>query len=497
MTYQFVIFGATGDLTHRKLMPAFYNLYQQGQLVDNISIISIGRREKDNQIYRKEVYQSVQKYSRFELGEDTWGDFAEKINYICFDFREEQGYELLKKALDEEAEHIYYLAVSPDYFGLIVDRLKKYKLAGVDFSGSRVVIEKPFGRDLESARKLNDKISTAFPEENIYRIDHYLGKEMLQNIMVIRFANSLFEPLWNNRYIENIQIISSESAGVGERGSYYEKAGALRDMVQNHMMQLLALTAMEPPVDMSTESIRNEKIKVLKALELNFDRIDEFAVRGQYGKGEIKGRKVPSYRDEERTAEDSQTETFVALKIIINNLRWSGVPFYIKTGKRLTHKSTEVVVEFKKRAHPAYLKSYNDLAPDLLVIRIQPQEGLFFQFNAKKPGTDNVIVPVQMDYCQNCQLGDNSPEAYERLIYDIIRGDSTLFTHWHELGNSWHFIDKIAEKWAEGEAQIPGYSAGSDGPEAANRMLERDGRRWWKLNDFQGEHIIIDSKGGR
>ena len=266
-------------------------------------------------------------------------------------------------------------------------------------------------------------------------------------------------------------------------------------MVQNHMMQLLALTAMEPPVDLETDSIRAEKVKVLKALEMDFQNIDKYVVRGQYGPGQVNGVKVPAYREENRVDNDSGTETFVALKLFVNNLRWSGVPFYIKTGKRLTQKSTEIIVEFKGGAHPVYLAGNKNILPNLLVIRIQPLEGIFLQFNAKRPGTDNFILPVQMDYCQNCQLGENSPEAYERLIHDILKGDATLFTHWDEVEYSWRFIDRIAEAWSREEIAFPNYPAGSNGPLEAERLLERDGRSWWHLEGFHGEHLILKAKG--
>ncbi len=494
-SFQIIIFGATGDLTHRKLIPAFYNLYQQDQLPKDLSILAIGRRDKDSKVYRKEAYHSANIHSRFKLDDRSWEDFAGKIEYLRFDFREDQGYEKLRKQLREDVQRIYYLAVSPDYFGLIVDKLEENNLAHTEDLDTRLIIEKPFGRNLKTACTLNTKINSVFPEKDIFRIDHYLGKEMLQNIMVIRFANSLFEPLWNNKYIDNIQIISSEDSGVGDRGGYYDQSGALKDMVQNHMMQLLSLTAMEPPVDMNTESIRNEKVKVLKALQVDYENLDKHVIRGQYSAGEVEEKSVPAYREEERTDDNSDTETFVALKIFINNLRWNGVPFYIKTGKRLTHKSTEIIVEFKSEAHPAYQEQFAGLLPNLLVIRIQPLEGIFFQFNAKRPGTEHNIVPVQMDYCQNCQLGNNSPEAYERLLYDIMRGDSTLFTRWDEVEYSWRFIDKIAEQWVEEKPAFPNYSAGTEGPEAAERLLEDDGHSWWKIDGFYGEEVKINSGG--
>ncbi|ACL70376.1 glucose-6-phosphate dehydrogenase [Halothermothrix orenii] len=487
---QIIIFGGTGDLTHRKLMPALYNLQAQGLLPDNAPIISIGRRDKNNEIYRDEIYHSINKYSRNEVEDSVWSSLSSRIFYQRFDFREDEGYSRFKNFLCQNqreyqtgGNRIFYLAVAPEYFGIIVDKLKEFNIVNQGGSGwNRVVIEKPFGHDLDSARKLNDKITAVFNEENTYRIDHYLGKEMLQNIMTIRFANTIFEPVWNNRYIDNIQIVSSESAGVGRRGGYYEQAGALKDMVQNHMLQLLTLTAMEPPATLDTESIRDEKVKVLKALlEMDTADIRKFAVRGQYGPGKIKGRRVPGYRDEERTDPDSKTETFVALKVYINNIRWSGVPFYIKTGKRLQKKSTEVIIEFKDMLHPIYLKNFNSINPNLLVIRIQPREGVYFRFNTKKPGTRQTIIPVNMDFCQNCQIGQNSPEAYERLLQDVILGDQTLFTRWDEVEYSWSFIDKIAEAWQDNNPDFPNYHAGSQGPIAAEKMLQQEGHHWWNV----------------
>lgn len=480
--HQFIIFGGTGDLSHRKLLPAFYNLYVQDLLPDKFNIIAIGRRDKDSKIYHQEAKNSVRKYSRKGVEEKTWSEFIKHIFYYRFDFSQETGYQELKEKLAGiEGDRVFYLAVAPDYFGLIVERLHKYQLVEKNSFQSKLVIEKPFGYNLESAIDLNEKIQSVFDEDDIYRIDHYLGKEMLQNIMVIRFANLLFEPIWNNKYIDNVQIISNETGGVGVRGGYYDNAGALRDMVQNHMLQLLTLTAMEPPGDLETESIRNEKVKVLKSLSpITIEDIEKSAVRGQYAAGRIGDLDVPGYREEERTGDVSHTETFVALRLFINNLRWTGVPFYIKTGKRLIRKYTEVIVEFKHYPHPSYLKDFSDLAPNLLVIRIQPREGVYLQFNAKEPGARQKIVPVRMDFCQNCQIGVNSPEAYERLIYDVMRGDSTLFTRWDEVEYSWRFIDKIAEAWAKREPGFPNYPAGSNGPEAADILLEQDGRKWWE-----------------
>jgi glucose-6-phosphate 1-dehydrogenase len=345
----------------------------------------------------------------------------------------------------------------------------------------RIVIEKPFGKDLESAKYLNDKIVNVFGEKSTYRIDHYLGKEMLQNIMVIRFANMLFEPLWNNRFIDHIQISSSETVGVENRGGYYEKSGAMRDMVQSHLLQLISLIAMEPPNDLDTDSIRNEKVKVLKALKnISFSGMKNNVVRGQYGSAIIKEEKIQSYREEKRVSPNSNTETFVALKIYVENLRWADVPFYIRTGKRMPRKSTEIVIQFKSIQDILYFKE-KDLQPNMLVIRIQPQEGVFFQFNAKEPGAHGNIIPVQMDFCQNCQIGFNSPEAYERLIYDVMRGDSTLFARWDEVEYSWKFVDSILEAWRKEKPQFPNYKSGTWGPEEANLLLKRDNRKWIEI----------------
>jgi len=483
---QFIIFGGTGDLTHRKLIPAFYNLLDQGLLPEEFSIVATGRSIDNREEYLASLYQSLHKFVKKEIKEDIWNALQKKIYYKSFDILNEGGYQNLKKILDEKsqskARRIFYLAMPPRFFGTIVSSLEKYKL--LDFSKPswpKVVIEKPFGYDLKSATELNQQITGVFPEENIYRIDHYLGKEMLQSMMMIRFANLVFEAVWDNKYIDNIQIISNEKVGVGQRGGYYEKSGALRDMVQNHMLQILALTAMEAPADMSTESIRAEKIKVLKSLaDLDIEQIDSYVIRGQYDVGKIDGEEVTAYWNERNVADDSSTETFVALKLFVDNLRWSGVPFYIKTGKRLPNKVTKVIIEFKSSFHPSYHKEFNDLSPNLLVIKIQPEEGISFEFNAKKPGTKAKIVPVKMDFCQNCQVGFNSPEAYERLIHSVIIGDQTLFTHWDEVEYSWRFVDQIAQAWSESKSQLPSYPAGSNGPKEVEELLKRDNRKWWE-----------------
>lgn len=484
-----VIFGGTGDLTHRKLMSALYNLAYKKMLPDNFAVVSIGRRAFNHDEYREQIKKSIEKYSRFQFEDDIWDKIEHKVYYLDFEFKDNSGYIRLKeflKGLDDKyktnGNRIYYLAVAPEHFETIVEKLRLHNMNYEENSKKRIVIEKPFGKDLKSAEYLNQKINEAFNEENIYRIDHYLGKEMIQNIMVIRFANEVFESLWNNKYIDNIQISSSEIVGVENRGGYYESSGALKDMVQNHMFQLLSLIAMEPPVNLDTESIRDEKIKVLRSLESVTPKfIMENMVRGQYGKGIIDNKEVPAYRDEERVSPESNIETFAAIKLYIQNFRWSGVPFYIRTGKRLRNKSTEIIVQFKTLRNILYFKEFKELQPNILVIKIQPREGVFFQFNSKEPGVGNTIIPIQMDYCQNCQFENNSPEAYERLLYDVMKGDSTLFTRWDEVEYSWKFVDKIAEVWRNTKPKFPNYESGTWGPESSDELLKKDGRIWWNV----------------
>ncbi len=481
-----IIFGGTGDLTHRKLLPAIYNLSHEGKLPQNLIIVSVGRRDKTNEEYRLEAYEAIKEFSRFKIDDKVWERIKDKIYYKRTNFAEGEKYSELNSYLNKIEEknnikgnRIYYLAVAPRYFGVIVDNLNSYGMNYDEHGWRRIVIEKPFGSDLESARYLNKKIVNVFKEENIFRIDHYLGKEMLQNIMVIRFANTLFEPLWNNRFIDHIQITSSETVGVESRGRYYEKAGAIRDMVQNHMLQLLSLVAMEPPNDLDSKSIRDEKVKVLRTLkEIPSENINEYVVRGQYGElRELNGELIPGYRDEKYVSPNSNTETFMAMKIYVDNFRWAGVPFYIRTGKRMAKKTTEIIIQFKTMRDVLYFKE-KELSPNRLVIKVQPKEGTFLQFNAKKPGTYDMINQVHMDYCQNCQVGMNSPEAYERLLIDVIKGDATLFTRWDEVEYSWKFIDSIINAWKEYEPNFPNYDPGTWGPKESDLLLQKDNRFW-------------------
>jgi len=480
-----VIFGGTGDLTKRKLVPALYNLLVEGRLPSNFFVISVGRREKSTEEFVLEMEQAVKEFSRNGFNESLWSELKERIYYYQLNFDGDEDYIefdtyicTLENKYQTHGNRLFYLAVSPEYFGVIVEKLHEYGLASENGGFKRVVIEKPFGRDLESARHLSKQITHAFNEENTYRIDHYLGKEMLQNIMVVRFANAFFEPIWNNKYIDHVQITSSETLGVSERGGYYEQSGALKDMLQNHLIQLVALTAMEPPAKLDTESITDEKVKVFKSLkQYSVDEVKKYVIRGQYGPDEAG--KYVGYRQEARTSDNSEVETFVALKVEIENFRWAGVPFYIRTGKRMKNKCVEVIIQFKSLAKILYLKELEESMPNQLIIRIQPTEGIYMRFNTKKPGQTNDIIPVTMDFCQNCEIGYNSPEAYERLLLDAMKGEKMLFTRWDEVEHSWQFVDAIQKAWQTEQPDFPNYAAMSYGPKAAVELIENDGRKWW------------------
>jgi len=481
-----VIFGGTGDLARRKLLPAIYNLFRREILPESFAVVATGRQDKSNDEYRLEVADVIRKYARLELDEAKWSQIRERFYYCRFEFEDPRGYQELNRLLnnlDEKYQtcgnRIYYLATAPEFFEVIVHRLQQQGMVCNQHSWQRLAIEKPFGRDLASARQLNRMITGVFLEQNIYRIDHYLGKEMLQNLMVIRFANIFFEPVWNHHYIDHVRILASETVGVENRGGYYEKAGALRDMVQSHMLQLLTLVAMEPPTDNAADSIRNEKVKILRALvEFSPETIREQVVVGQYDAGMIDNQPVNRYRDEDKVAPDSVTETFVALKAFLDHPRWTGVPFYIRTGKRLTQKATEVTIQFKAAPQSLFFAAAGRLEPDVLTIKIQPQEGASFQFNVKQPGTRELVVPITMDYCQNCLDENNSPESYERLFREIIHGDQSLFTRWDEVEYAWKYISRIHQALEPGKEVFPNYPAGSWGPEAAVELLKRDGRKW-------------------
>lgn len=483
-----VIFGGTGDLTHRKLMPALYNMLLDGLVPENFQVVSIGRRDKTEEEYRNEIRISMEKYSRNKVDEKIWARLNDMIRYYRFDFRELDKYNELKEYLDGIDDNagtlgnrIYYLAVAPEYFETIVVGLHRADMAKSKSSWRRLVIEKPFGKDLTTARELNQKLLEVFDEKDIYRIDHYLGKEMIQNIMVLRFSNSIFESIWNNKFIDNVQISLTEKLGVGTRGGYYEHSGAMRDMIQSHIMQILSLVAMEPPVNLKTDSIRSEKLKVIEAIEdINQEFLKNNVVFGQYGNGIIDDVPVVGYREEDNIPENSKTETFVALKLHINNFRWAGTPFYIRTGKRLGRYGAEIVIQFKDLPNILYFKDRNQ-EPNILVIRIQPNVGVFFQFNTKDFSTHHDIVTTKMDTSYVSPTQGNTPEAYERLIYDILRGDSTLFSRWDEVEAAWNVADKIIRYREQCKIELPNYAAGSMGPERAFELMAKDGRRWWNI----------------
>lgn len=482
----FVIFGGTGDLTHRKLIPAIYNLVLDGMLPDNFAVVSIGRRNKTTEEYRKEIYESLNKYSRNKTVDKHWKRLEDIIFYYNLDFTDMGGYAELKNFLgkiDQKANtmgnRIFYLAVAPEYFETIVNGLQVGDMARETGAWSRLVIEKPFGKDLATARNLNNKLLEVFHEKEIYRIDHYLGKEMIQNIMVIRFSNYIFESIWNNKYIDNVQISLTESLGVGTRGGYYEHSGAMRDMVQNHIIQILSLVAMEPPINLKTDSIRTEKQKVIEAIEeITPEFLRNNVVFGQYGKGFIDGKPVAGYKEEDNVPKNSSTETFVAMKVHINNFRWAGTPFYIRTGKRMGTSSAEIVIQFKKMPKLLYYNDINHQEPNLLVIRIQPNVGVYFQFNTKDFQTHNDIVPIKMDTSYANPGQGNTPEAYERLILDILKGDATLFSRWDQVEAAWMVADQIIRYREQKKIQLPNYDSGSMGPIKAFELLARDGRSW-------------------
>lgn len=484
----FVIFGATGDLAKRKLFPAFYSLFKDGLLSKRFAVVGVSRQQKSDVDFQEHVFQSLKQYSRDEVTDcDEWEQFKKHFAYYPLDVNDKSHFAGLKTRLDEldkqfdiPGNRLFYLAMAPDFFGPVALNLKGQGLTQTD-GWKRLIIEKPFGHDLESAQLLNKQLCEVFSEEEIFRIDHYLGKEMVQNIEVIRFANSLFEPVWNNRHIANIQITSSETVGVEERAGYYETSGALRDMVQNHMLQMVMMMAMEPPSRLKTEAIRDEKVKVLRSLRrFTAEEVKENVIRGQYGAGENQGKPVVAYREEPGVKPDSTTETFVAAKLYIDNFRWAGVPFYIRTGKRMERKSTEIVVEFKEMPKHLYFNQQGDLGPNLLVIRVNPTEGMHLQLNAKQPGTEGGVVPIVMQFSQHAD--DGMPEAYERLIYDCLHGDSTFFTRWDEVSLAWKFVDIIADTWAEEANSFPNYASGTWGPQEADALLKRDGFHWWPVS---------------
>ena len=486
-----VIFGATGDLTRRKLLPGLYSLAREGLLPKHFAVVAFARRDKTHEQFRDEMRQAIEEFARYPLDEPLWDNFASGIYYHCSTFDDALGYVRLQEVLHEVSERhqtqtqtIYYLATPPEAYNDIVHHLHAAGLARPQerrTTWPRVVVEKPFGRDLGTARELNQHFRLAFGEEQIYRIDHYLGKETVQNIMVLRFANGIFEPLWNQKYIDHVQITVSETLGVEDRGGYYDVTGALRDMMQNHLLQLLALVAMEPPGSLRADAIRNEKMKVLESIRaLRDDAIDSCVVRGQYAAGRIDDHEVVAYRQESRVKPDSITETFVAMKLWVDNWRWAGVPFFLRSGKRLPKRLSEIAIQFKQvpqilfRATPQ-----SGIEPNLLTLRIQPDEGAALTMVAKAPGLQVQLEPVQMDFHYGTSFGATSPEAYERLLRDVMLGDQTLFMRGDEIEAAWGLMTPILEHWEGRKVRtLPTYQAGTWGPREADALLASDGYLW-------------------
>lgn len=486
-----VIFGATGDLTGRKLIPALYNLERDGQLPAHFACVGFARRPKTSEQFREEMLAAVNSYSRSKpVDPAIWKSFSERLHYHQGNFDDDQSYETLKQfmlKLDNEVgtqgNRLYYLSTQPSDFIKIVEHLSAHQLVyspQVQNKWSRLVIEKPFGHDTDSAIHLQQDLIKHFDESQIFRIDHYLGKETVQNLLVFRFTNPIFETMWNNRHIDNVQITVAEEIGIGTRGHFWEEAGMVRDIVQNHVMQLLTLVAMEPPITLSADAIRDEKVKVLESIRpIPLDSLEDFAVRGQYGPGYINGESVIGYRQENNVSPTSSVETYAAFQLHIDNWRWAGVPFFIRAGKRLPLRSSEIVITFKSAPGYLFSESSSLIDSNVLVIRIQPDEGISLKFNCKVPALSTVIQPVKMDFRYGSYFGASPPEAYERLICDCMAGDSTLFARDDEVIQSWKLYTPVLEEWKKNPPKdFPNYASGTWGPEAVDRMIEKTGRKW-------------------
>jgi glucose-6-phosphate 1-dehydrogenase len=488
-----VIFGGAGDLAQRKLLPALYNLHLDALLPPRLAVVGTGRNAFTDEAYRAFARQAVQRFSRRPVDEAQWSGFAAALFFVTLDLEDPHAFPKLGARLDA-IEHerdllgnrVYYLAVPASLFKTTVEQLARARFVGPPDSGpyARVIVEKPIGFDLSSAMAINDAIARVFDERRIYRIDHYLGKETVQNILVLRFANSFFEPQFNQKYIDHVQITVAEEEGVGTRAGYYDQAGALRDMVQNHMLQLLSLTAMEPPYSLGADVVRDEKLEILQSLRpIEGEAVDTEVVRAQYAAGFQMGTSVPGYRDEPGVKPGSSTETYVALRVFIDSWRWAGVPFFLRTGKRLPKRASEISIQLKPV--PAILFNKDPAArldPNVLTVRIQPDEGFALGISSKVPGPRVRIYPVKMDFDYGSTFGASSPEAYERLLLDVLTGDQTLFMRRDEVEASWRWITPMLERWAEqASAPLPTYAAGDWGPPEADRLIESTGRQWRTL----------------
>lgn len=485
-----VIFGATGDLTRRKLLPALYRLARQRLVPAEFAVLGTARPAMSDDDFRMQMRAALDEFGDEEIDDAAWNSFAAGLFYLAGEFDDKETYSRLKTKLEEidrtrntQGNHLFYLATAPDFFGPVARQLGAAGMASSAAQGwTRIIVEKPFGHDLASAQELNVKLAAVFTENQIFRIDHYLGKETVQNLLVFRFGNSIFEPLWNHHYIDHVQVTNAEAIGLEGRGSYYEKAGAVRDMIQNHVFQIVALIAMEPPTSLEPNSVRDEKIRAMRTLRaIPQDRVAEFAVRGQYGPGTVLGDTVPGYREEPGVDQRSSTETFAALKLQFDNWRWADVPFYLRSGKRLLKRVTEIAIQFKNVPHQLFTDSDAPLQPNVLVIRIQPNEGITLRFGAKLPGQALRIRWVNMDFRYGSSFGAKPPEAYERLLLDCMLGDSTLYARRDMVERGWEIVTPILEAWQQPAPGFPNYAAGSWGPKAAFELIERDERRWRKL----------------
>jgi glucose-6-phosphate 1-dehydrogenase len=502
--FAMVILGAHGDLTKRKLIPALYALYLEDLLPKDFAILGSSRTKMTDDEFRAVMKESVQKFaSDLNFQEASWGEFAKSLHYLAADVTKPDGFASLSDRLQQlkqehstQGNHIFYLSTAPSLYTPIVKGLASSGLATKAKRSQapwpRIIVEKPFGHDLDSAIALDEEIHEVFSEHQVYRIDHYLGKETVQNIMVLRFANGIFEPLWNQKHVDHVQITNAETLGVEGRGSYYEEAGNLRDMVQNHLLQLVSLVGMEPPISLDPEATRDEKAKVLKCLRpIDPDEVDQYAVRGQYGKGYILGQSVPGYREEEGVSNQSNVETFTALKLFIDNWRWAGVPFYIRSGKRLAKSITEIAIHFKSPPHRLFSESMDTisdgktegLAPNVLVIQIQPEEGISLKFATKQPGQTNQLRHLNMDFKYGTAFGVRSATAYERLIHDCLMGDPSLFSRTDQVEVCWEFIRPVLEAWSDKskKTDFPNYAAGSWGPSASDDLIASTGHAWRRL----------------
>lgn len=486
-----VIFGASGDLTKRKLIPALYDLACVGCIGSRFEVLGIGRTPMSNAEFRESMREST-KHSRDarEYSDVAWDFFAERLQYMVGDITHPDFYAALAKKLEDmgnagsSRNTLFYVSTQASLAAPIVTGLEKVGLNRNDKGWSRIILEKPFGRDLETARVLNQVVTQVFPEPSVFRIDHYLGKETVQNILVFRFGNSLFEPVWNRNYVDYVEITAAEKLGVENRAGFYEETGALRDMVANHLLQLLTLTAMEPPVAFDADSVREQKVQVLRSIRpMSVEEVEKRTLRGQYGPGEIDGKIVPGYREEQGVAKDSRTETFAAVEFYVDNWRWAGVPFFVRTGKRLANNLTQVRVHFKRTPHALFARTPDEeMDTNVITMRIQPDEGISVAFGAKRPGSQMKTVNVEADFSYSEVFGTNTPVAYETLLLDAMRGDATLFTRRDEVEAEWKLITPIEQAWAELPIpEFPNYSAGSSGPEDAEVLIDGDHRHWSAL----------------